>query len=103
MDGIRLRSALEKFCKNIKKELEKDEENEIPFLTLIGISEFDSTLLTSANELIRIGFIGISAVKGGFNGIIKEINSIGSEDLLLWRFLFYLWVSRVLKFAGFRH
>jgi len=85
MDGMRLRSALENFCQNIEKELSKDDETEIPFLTLVGISETDSTLITSANELIRIGFVGVSAVKGGFEGIIQEVKSIGSEDLLLWR------------------
>lgn len=85
MDGIKLRRALEKFSSDIQSELSKDEEVEMPFLTLIGRKEPESTMYTCANELVRIGFVGVSVVKGGFDAIFQEVKSIGSEDLLLWR------------------
>ena len=85
MDGMKLRGALEKFSADISAELAKDDDQEIPFLTLIGLPEADSTMYTCANELVRIGFIGVSAVRGGFDAIEREVQSIGSEDLLLWR------------------
>ena len=66
MDGMKLRRALEKFAGDINRELAKDEEQDIPFLTLIGSHSSESTLFSCANELVRIGFVGVSAVKGGY-------------------------------------
>ena len=66
MDGIKLRKALEKFAGDINRELAKDQEQDVPFLTLIGSKTSESTLFTCANELVRIGFVGVSAVRGGF-------------------------------------
>jgi rhodanese-related sulfurtransferase len=85
VDTGNLRIALEKFTSDINRELSKDEDQEIPFLTLVGMREPDSTLFTCANELIRMGFVGVSAVEGGFESIVQEVQAIGSEDLLLWR------------------
>jgi len=85
MDGMKLRGALEKFAGDINRELAKDEEQDIPFLTLIGSHSSESTLFSCANELVRIGFVGVSAVKGGYQAIHEEVTNLGSEDLLIWQ------------------
>ena len=82
MDGIKLRKALEKFAGDINRELAKDEEQDIPFLTLIGSKTSESTLFTCANELVRIGFVGVSAVRGGFKDQIHILNLMNIANLI---------------------
>ena len=45
----------------------------IPFITLIGTDEEASTLFTTSNELIKLGFIGVSTVRGGFEAVKYEV------------------------------
>lgn len=45
----------------------------IPFITLIGTDEEASTLFTTSNELVKLGFIGVSTVRGGFEAVKYEV------------------------------
>jgi len=85
MEMTSLRSSIDKFHKNLSSELKKDGlDIDLPDIVLIGSEDSDSTLFTVANELLRVGYVGVAVVVGGFKAIVKEIQSIGSEDLLLW-------------------
>ena len=67
------------------RDLEKDEVEQLPFISFIGDTNEQSTLFTAATEAVKLGFIGVSIVQGGFDQVKKEIVQVGSEDLLLWR------------------
>ena len=69
----------------IMRDLEKDEVEQLPFISFIGDTNEQSTLFTAATEAVKLGFIGVSIVQGGFDQVKKEIVQVGSEDLLLWR------------------
>ena len=58
LDPSKMHESLAKFKKMILKDLRKEDEEDIPFITLIGEQTEQSTLFTTANELVKLGFIG---------------------------------------------
>ena len=69
MEMTSLRASVDKFHKNLSSELKKDGlEVDLPDIVLIGREDSDSTLFTVANELLRVGYVGVAVVVGGFKG-----------------------------------
>ena len=70
MEMTSLRSSIAQFHKNLSSELKKDGiDIDLPDIVLIGSEDSDSTLFTVANELLRVGYVGVSVVVGGFKGL----------------------------------
>ena len=61
---------IDKFHKNLSSELKKDGiDIDLPDIVLIGSEDSDSTMFTVANELLRVGYVGVAVVVGGFKGL----------------------------------
>ena len=77
MEMTSLRSSIDKFHKNLSSELKKDGlDIDLPDIVLIGSEDSDSTLFTVANELLRVGYVGVAVVVGGFKGMGFETSLI---------------------------
>ena len=72
---------------------------------MIGTDEEASTLFTTSNELIKLGFIGVSTVRGGFEAVKYEVEQgkfFLDTPVTFISYSFFSWVGRASTVEGSR-